>query len=129
MNKLQSVIQTYLSKDENELEYYMTGIPSWIMQSFETRVFRQLDLAEKTRFIKSVLLTPNGKSALLSAIQYDTSILNLVADQNINLTVFAADRDLDVIEQLKTANNPGKWDNLDSFPVNDTNCTLGIILN
>ena len=108
MNKLQSVIQTGLSKDENELEYYMTGIPSWIMQSFETRVFRQLDLAGKTQFIKSLLLTPNGKSALLSAIQYNTSILNLVAGQKINLTVFAAERDLDVIEQLKTANNPGK---------------------
>lgn len=100
-------LQKVLTGDINELDHYMTGIPNWIMHSFDTRVFSQLDVAGKTSFIKRLLMTPNGKSALLSAISYNDNLLGLIMEHNINLAVFASDRDLDVIRELRATHNNG----------------------
>lgn len=120
-------LQKVLTGDINELDHYMTGIPNWIMHSFDTRVFSQLDEAEKTAFIKRLLTTPNGKSALLSAIPHNNSLLELIVKHDINLAVFASDRDLDVIRELRLAHPDETVDNLFVFIM--INCTLGIILN
>ena len=117
MENLQNEISGY----ERELDYYLNGTPSWIIRAFDTEPFRGLDEAAKTLFIKKLLSTPNGKSAVLSIILNKGEVFELVVRRKLDLSIFAADRDLEVIKQLRHNYGTGSGIDFDIF----TNCTPG----
>ena len=94
-------LQSEISGQARELDYYLSGTPSWIIRAFDREPFRRLDEAAKTLFIKKLLLTPNGKSAVLSTILNKSDVFELVIRKKLDLSIFAADRDLEVIKQLR----------------------------
>ena len=89
------------------------------MQSRETEAFKALNKSDKARYLKSLLMTPNGKSAVLSMLQYDgwffffflksfitrsllflENILELAIETELDLAFYVDQRDLDVIDDL-----------------------------
>ena len=114
-------LQNEISGHERELDYYLSGTPSWIIRAFDTEHFRGLDEAAKTLFIKKLLSTPNGKSAVLSTILNKSAVFELVVRRKLDLSIFAADRDIEVIKQLRQNYGTVFGIDFDIF----TNCTPG----